>query len=930
MLRSLGPPPDWHHSIMSQNYKDTLSLPRTDFPMKANLAAREPEMLKVWQETRLYQQIQKSREARPLFVLHDGPPFANGDVHMGTALNKILKDFVVKSQTMLGHRAPYVPGWDCHGLPIEYKVVRESRDLSPLEVRKRCEVFARKWIDIQREQFKRLGVLGDWEHPYLTLDPKYEAEILRAFAVFVEHGLVYQSKKPVFWSTGAQTALAEAEVEYQERDDTAVYVKFPIPTEEAARVGLPHDKPISIAIWTTTPWTLPANLAIAVDPEAEYEIIGNERERIVVAEKLHDQFRVNTGFFAPEGLNFRLGKQLAGLKAQHPFLDRQSIVLTADFVTMDSGTGAVHIAPGHGEDDYNLGRANKLPILSPVDDHGRLTDEAGLPNLSGKYVFDANIDIVNLLRERGMLLGAQKFHHSYPYCWRSKTPIIFRNVEQFFIKIDELRPKALEAIHKEVKWIPAWGENRIAGTVESRPDWVISRQRSWGVPLPVFYAADGKAILDAKIILKLADLVAEHGSNIWFELGDVDLAQRLGLPPGTTKRNDTIDVWIDSGVSHKAVCAMHPELRDPADMYLEATDQHRGWFQSSLLTSIALNSRAPYKICVTHGFVVDLDGKKISKSGTYDKPTDAGHFVNRHGADLVRLWASSINYTDDVPFSEEMFTRLGDTYRRIRNTLRILLGNLHDFAVAGGGDPGRPAPSLPAATLTDRWILERLNEVIRECRSAYQAFEFHKVYHTLNQFCAVDLSSLYIDITKDRMYCDAPASPRRRATQAAMKEIFDALCKLLAPILVFTAEEAWRYSTAHGSVHLQEFPEAQDRHREATDKIEQLLRLRGVIGQAIERARQEKLIGNALEAAVVLHSDSDVTTKIDKEELEEFFILSDLTVHQANEASASVMKTTHKKCARCWRHREYVGTSQAHPDLCDRCESVVIRMTKSQ
>ena len=917
MLRSLGPPPDWQRSIMSQNYKDTLNLPRTDFPMKANLAAREPDMLKVWQETRLYEQIQKSREDRQLFVLHDGPPFANGDVHMGTALNKILKDFVVKSQTMLGHRAPYVPGWDCHGLPIEYKVVRESRDLSPLDVRKRCEVFARKWIDIQREQFKRLGVFGDWEHPYLTLDPKYEAEILRAFAVFVQHGLVYQSKKPVFWSTGAQTALAEAEVEYQERDDTAVYVKFPIPTEEAARVGLPHDKPISIAIWTTTPWTLPANLAIAVDPDAEYEIIGNERERIIVADKLHDQFRVNTGFFAPEGLNFRLGKQLAGLKAQHAFLDRPSIVLTADFVTMDSGTGAVHIAPGHGEDDYNLGRANKLPILSPVDDHGRLTDEAGLPNLTGKYVFDANIDIVNLLRERGMLLGAQKFHHSYPYCWRSKTPIIFRNVEQFFIKIDELRPRALEAIHQDVKWIPTWGENRIAGTVESRPDWVISRQRSWGVPLPVFYAADGKAILDAKIILKLADLVAEHGSNIWFELSDGDLAQRLGLPPGTTKRNDTIDVWIDSGVSHKAVCAIHPELRDPADMYLEATDQHRGWFQSSLMTSIALNNRAPYKICVTHGFVVDLDGKKISKSGTYDKPTDAGHFVNRHGADLVRLWASSINYTDDVPFSEEMFTRLGDTYRRIRNTLRILLGNLHDYQ-APGRDGARPST-------VDRWILERLNQIIRECRSAYEAFEFHKVYHTLNQFCAVDLSSLYIDITKDRMYCDAPASPRRRATQAAMKEIFDALGQLLAPILVFTAEEAWRYSTAHGSVHLQEFPQAQDRQREATDNIEQLLRLRGVIGQAIERARQEKLIGNALEAAVVLHSDSDVTMKIDKEELEEFFILSDLTVHQANEASAAVMKTTHRKCARCWRHRAHVGTSQAQPDLCDRCESVVGR-----
>jgi isoleucyl-tRNA synthetase len=621
---------------------------------------------------------------------------------------------------------------------------------------------------------------------------------------------------------------------------------------------------------------------------------------------------------------------------------------------MDTGTGAVHIAPGHGEDDYWLGRASDLEILSPVDDHGRFTEEAGLPNLTGKYVFDANRDIVQVLKERGMLLAVQSFHHSYPYCWRSKTPIIFRNVEQFFIRIDTLRDKALEAIHKEVKWIPAWGENRIAGTVESRPDWVISRQRSWGVPLPVFYSKDGNAILDAKIIRKLADLVAERGSNIWFGLDNATLARELGLPQGTTKRNDTIDVWIDSGVSHKAVCALHPELRDPADMYLEATDQHRGWFQSSLLTSVALNNRAPYKICVTHGFVVDLDGKKISKSGTYAKPTAADHFVGRYGADLLRLWASSIDYTDDVPFSEEMFTRLGDTYRRIRNTLRILLGNLYDFAaVAGGGDPGRPPSPMPATTLIDRWILERLEQVIRDCRSAYEAFEFHKVYHTLNQFCAVDLSSLYVDITKDRMYCDAADSPRRRATQVVMHEIFNALCRLLAPILAFTAEEAWRYSAIAGigdagqpgsptpatttSVHLQEFPEPEDRDGKMrpqparrgegapSAQVAELLRLRGVITQAIERARQEKLIGNTLEARVVLHSDCDLTEEVSQEELEEFFIVSDLTVHQAKEASASVKKTSYAKCARCWRHRPTVGTSKAHPDLCDRCESVVSR-----
>ena len=933
---------------MSPNYKDTLNLPRTEFPMKANLAAREPEMLKAWEETRLYRQIQKSREGRELFVLHDGPPFANGDVHMGTALNKILKDFVVKSQTMLGKRAPYVPGWDCHGLPIEYKVVKESRELSPLEVRKKCEEFARKYINIQREQFKRLGVFGDWEKPYLTMDPKYEAEILRAFAVFVKEGLVYQAQKPVFWSTGAQTALAEAEVEYQERDDTAVYVKFRLTPDAERIVGR---SPTYLVIWTTTPWTLPANLAVAFNPRMNYFIVQRGTESFILAQTAHEVPVIGAISGHEPGTLYGTsvkGEVLSQLTYEHPFLDRTGRVLAADFVTPDTGTGLVHIAPGHGADDYALGMEHKLPILSPVDDHGRFTEEASLPNLTGKYVFDANRDIVELLRERGMLLGEQTFHHSYPYCWRSKTPIIFRNVEQFFIRIDELRDKALKAIHKEVKWIPAWGKNRIAGTVESRPDWVISRQRSWGVPLPVFYSKEGEAILNAKIIRKLADLVAERGSNIWFELSDAELVKKLGLPPGTTKRNDTIDVWIDSGVSHKAVCAMHPELRDPADMYLEATDQHRGWFQSSLLTSVALNNRAPYKICVTHGFVVDLDGKKISKSGTYAKPTAADHFVGRYGADLLRLWASSIDYTADVPFSEEMFTRLGDTYRRIRNTLRILLGNLYDFdnalssraqrsGVEGARDETLKATQRDSSTslgmtLIDHWILEHLDEVIRDCRSAYETFEFHKVYHTLNQFCAVDLSSLYVDITKDRMYCDAADSPRRRATQVVMHEILNMLCRLLAPILAFTAEEAWRYSvpTPADSIHLQEFPEPKDRSGEASAQVAELLRLRGVIGQAIERARQEKLIGNTLEARVVLHSDSDVTGKVGQEELEEFFIVSDLTVHQAKEASASVTKTPYAKCARCWRHRATVGARQAHPDLCDRCESVVVAMTKSE
>jgi isoleucyl-tRNA synthetase len=920
---------------MSQNYKETLNLPKTDFPMKANLATREPEMLKKWQAASLYEQIQSARADAELFVLHDGPPFANGDVHMGTALNKILKDLVVKSKTMAGFRAPYVPGWDCHGLPIEYKVVKESRGLSPLEVRQKSEAFARKFIDIQREQFKRLGVFGDWENPYLTLDPAYEAEILRAFATFVEKGLVYESMKPVFWSTGAQTALAEAEVEYQDREDTAVYVKFPI----AARVGtgpwpFPDSVRPSMVVWTTTPWTLPANLAIAVHPREQYVVgrfVGGRpttTQDLIVAAKLLEKFREETGHVLIEEFARPFGADLGGLLTDHPFLpNRVPSVLTADFVTMDSGTGAVHIAPGHGEDDYSLGRSHGLEILSPVDDHGRFTDEAGLPDLTGKYVFDANPDIVALLRAKGMLIAEQAYQHSYPYCWRSKTPIIFRAVEQFFIRIDDLRANALLAI-KDVRWIPPWGENRISGTVESRPDWVISRQRSWGVPLPVFYSPDGEAILDPKWIRKLADVVAQRGSNVWFELDDSALALELGLPDGTRHRNDTIDVWIDSGVSHAAVLATHPALCDPADMYLEATDQHRGWFQSSLMTSVALHNRAPYKTCVTHGFVVDVDGKKISKSSSYSKPMDAGHFVGKHGADIVRLWVSSINYTDDVPFSEEMFTRLGDTYRRIRNTLRILLGNLYDFDfVAAVADRG-PASATPATTLVDRWILDRLESVIAECRSAYQSYEFHKVYHTLNQFCAVDLSSLYIDITKDRMYCDAPDSPRRRATQTAMHRIFDALCRLLAPITVFTAEEAWSYLGAPESVHLQLFPEQNDewRNSQVENQVAHLLSLRGLIGQAVERARQEKLIGNALEAAVVLRCDEETISSIPKEQLEEFFILSDLKIESGQEPAALISKTVHLKCARCWRHRPTVGKSAAHPELCDRCEAVVARI----
>ncbi|MEI8234069.1 MAG: isoleucine--tRNA ligase [Verrucomicrobiota bacterium] len=911
---------------MSTNYKETLNLPKTDFPMKADLIAREPARLAQWEKEALYARIQEARKEAPLFVLHDGPPFANGDVHMGTALNKVLKDLIVKSKTMLGCRAPFVPGWDCHGLPIEFKVVKESRGLSPLEIRHKSEAYARKYIDIQRGQFRRLGVLGDWEHPYLTLAPEYECEIIRAFATFVEKGLVYQSMKPVYWSTGAQTALAEAEVEYADRTDPAIFVKFEIASGPLAGKA-------SMVIWTTTPWTLPANVAIAVHPRHTYvartfvHAASGRREVLVAAEGLLSQFAEVTGWQAVEGgdpaARSFTGAELEGTQARHPFLDRLSPVILADFVTLDTGTGQVHIAPGHGADDYMAGVKYGLPILSPVDEHGCFTQEVGVPAWVGKYVFDANPVVVEHLRGCGALLGEQPYTHSYPHCWRSKTPVVFRAVEQFFIRIDALRQQALSEIDA-VTWLPHWGRNRIYGTVESRPDWCISRQRSWGVPLPVFYGAgEGTPILDAAAVRKVADLVEKHGTNLWFEKDDAWWAQAAGLPAGTTRRNDTLDVWIDSGVSHTAVLKKRPELRFPADIYLEATDQHRGWFQSSLMTSVAMHGRAPYKTVITHGFVVDKDGKKISKSSSYQKPMDAGHFVGKYGADIVRLWVSSVQFTDEVPFSEEAFTRLGEAYRLFRNTLRILLANLHGF------DPARDAAPREDWTLVDRWVMSRLQNVIMTCREAYDAYEFRRVFQTLNQFCAVDLSALYIDITKDRMYCDAEGSPRRRATQTVLHAVFQALTRLLAPILAFTADEAWEFAGhAAGDVHLQTFPEADaalaDPALEA--RVEKLLALRGVIAHAVEPARKEKLIGNALEAAVTLQiADAGLLAELQGRgsELEEFFILSSLTLKAGPETVATLIRTPDAKCSRCWRHKPAVGADPAHPELCDRCAEVV-------
>ncbi len=945
---------------MSANYKDTLLLPKTDFPMKADLVKREPERLAKWEAAGLYQQILDARIGAPLFVLHDGPPFANGDVHMGTALNKILKDLVVKSRSMLGFRAPFVPGWDCHGLPIEFKVVKEQRGLEPAEIRRRAEAFARKYIEIQRAQFKRLGVFGSWEDPYLTLAPGYEADIIRAFGKFVEKGLVYQSKKPVYWSTGAQTALAEAEVEYAQRTDPAIYVKFPL-------VSGPLAGKASMVIWTTTPWTLPANVAIAVHPKATYEIgrfrdPNGREETFVIASNLRTDFSDQTGWtligeirIGAEATQWmadqkalgkksvlqmpfplredseilccevdsRTGTELADSEAQHPFLNRTSRIITADFVTMETGTGQVHIAPGHGKDDYIASQQQepKLEILSPVDDFGKFTEDVGVPAWVGKYVFDANAEIVTFLRENGALLAEQKYTHDYPHCWRSKTPIVFRAVEQFFIRIEAFRTEALAAIDG-VNWLPQSARNRIYGTVEARPDWCISRQRTWGVPLPVFYDEKGVPIVKADIAAKVADLVETGVTNLWFEKDDAWWAAQLGLPAGTSRRNDTLDVWIDSGVSHQAVTSRHPELKacgGVADVYLEATDQHRGWFQSSLMTSVAITGHAPYKTVITHGFVVDKDTKKkVSKSdqGTYKKPMEAEYFVGKYGADIVRLWAASVEFTNDVPFSEDGFARTSEAYRSFRNVLRILLANISGFEPQSSED-------AKGATTVDKWVLSKLQGVIATCRAAYEAYDFRRVFETLNQFCTVDLSALYVDITKDRLYCDAANSPRRRATQAVMHACFDALTKLLAPILAYTADEAWEFAGHKTSIHIEKFPEANAALRDeaAEAKVDEWLKLRAAIyQQAIEPARQAKTIAKSLEAAITLEiaDTQHAALNADKAELEEFLIVSELTLAPGAEPAAKVFRSGQPQCPRCWRHQPLTAKG-----VCARCDEAL-------
>jgi isoleucyl-tRNA synthetase len=951
------------------DYKNTLNLPRTDFPMKGDLVAREPERLSKWEKSGLYAKIQAARAgAKEKFVLHDGPPFANGDVHIGTALNKILKDIIVKYKTLRGFNAPYVPGWDCHGLPIEFKVSQEMRKAGDtgadaVTIRKACETYARRYIDIQRVQFKRLGVLGDWNNPYLTLNQEYEADELRLFADIVDKGFVYRGKKPVYWSIPCRTALAEAEVEYKDHVSPSVYVKFPV-------IGLSNT---FVLIWTTTPWTLPANLAIAFNDKFEYVQVEVGGDKYILFRGLLPTIAEKCGWsvYAEQPLAI---EQLAQLRYQHPFIPKRTGRLhPAEFVTSDTGTGFVHIAPGHGLEDYGLGSAVGLPIYSPVDDNGKFAYTNDLPielqmpaEMIGKSILekhgksDANEAVLHELRLRHALLHQENYHHSYPHCWRSKTPIIFRAMDQWFIKIDaptifsmdnsEARSFRQDAVAEigRVNWIPDWGVNRIKAAVESRPDWCISRQRTWGVPIPAFYDAKGEPILDAQIVRNAADLIGKHGSNVWFEKPAAELWSLLKPKDwkgaeAVSKSSDTLDVWIDSGSSSRSVLMRRAELNHStlnsqlstdswqADMYLEGSDQHRGWFQSSLLLSLAGNGAAPFKTVLTHGFMVDADREKISKSkegqGGYEKPQTSEAYVKKYGADIVRLWVSSQDFRNDIIVSEERIAKVAETYRGIRNALRYQLSNLYDF------DPAKHTVPDDKLTGLDRWILGEFSKLEQEIISAYDAYEFHIIYQKVSQFIAVELSSIYHDVIKDRLYTDPANSPRRRSTQTALHRLVTGLCQMLAPILAFTADEAWEFVPGKPteSVHETFFKPVDFALPEAEQiKWKTLFKLREDLLPFLEAKRQTKVIGKSLEAKIrLLDGKAKVVSALVSDaglraEFRELLNVSQFEITDDPKAEL-VIHADGQKCERCWHWETDVGSHPEHPTICGRCVEAVIQ-----
>ena len=932
------------------DYKATLNLPKTAFPMKANLAESEPKMLAWWEQFGIYKRLRHANVDRPLWILHDGPPYANGHIHMGTVLNKVLKDIVVKSRTMLGSNAVYVPGFDCHGLPIEHEVDKElgldrpgvdvRQAMSPIEKIRRCREYALKFVDIQREEFKRLGVFGDWDDPYMTMAPAYEAVIAREFGRLVGRGLVYKGLKPVHWCMYCKTALAQAEVEYEDQRTLSVYVRFPL---VGALPQAPSAPKPSLVIWTTTPWTLPANLAIALHPDEEYVALEGNGETLVVAARLADAFASIAGLGSPRSLARVPGRALVGLEFRHPWIERTGRVTAAPFVAMDTGTGLVHIAPGHGEEDYELGKSLGLKIYNPVDDDGRFVPE--VEHFAGLTVWEANPRIVEHLRSSGMLVAERALYHTYPHCWRCKNPTLFRATEQWFVALDQqgLRARTLEAIRRDVRWIPPWGEERIFNMVAHRPDWTLSRQRVWGVPIVAFYCAGCEALLlEQAVIEHVARLFgAGRGIEEWYLRSDAEL-----LPPGARcrrcggtafrKGTDTLDVWFDSGCSHAAVLETRPELRWPAELYLEGSDQHRGWFHSSLLEAIATRGAPPYKSVLTCGFVVDGEGRKMSKSvGNTVAPED---LIPKYGAEVLRLWVAAEDYTEDIRVSTEILDRLADAYRRIRNTFRFLLGNLSDF------DPARDRQSSARLDETDRWILDRLGRLVGRVTRAYETYEFHTVFHAVHNFCAVDLSAQYLDIIKDRLYTSAADDPRRRAAQTACYDIFSALARLMAPILTFTAEEAWRHAPGvkAESVHLERFPEVSREWLDDTLAREwgRLLEVRREVTKALETARAQGLIGSGLEARLRVAAapeDLPELLRAKRALLPTLFIVSQVELGGARTSAAvqyesqeipglviGVDKALGRKCQRCWTWSERVGEHRAHPGLCERCVPVVL------